>query len=423
MISFVDKNHVSDVNVQKTTNLLLKNCGENIEKGLVFNNFDPELITGIFTEHAKESLVVPEMIQTNAFEYFATVPIKLSENPNICDEYFTSRREALDELVPQYANEPPSLKNRIQLDSTDNKITGVELGQYNGRVGVYKQLSANGADYSYHLCATGGAQLVGEELSKKLKEKIDLVKGIGGASITHKELVMDNDFGYARYIAENNVKRILYNAAVALELKLPTLLYRNVKINPVMQEYPSSVIPARTQTINDIVNISSLSVGIYREIVPATEVRTSNEHYVLEGPADPIYVFSTTDKCARNIQNGLPATTGRKTPLPINKAAIVAPSTPEQKLGYERSTKSVFWEAPNMIHPDVIPGTFNRVINKNVTENSFIDHLIELGLHKKSQPEILLPVIVKISNPYLVREQTQTPVPQSSSSTKYDYDE
>ncbi len=447
MFSFVSKEHVIDDGVRRTTEAILKNCGGNIRSGLIYNNFDGEQVTGIVTEHLEKSAVVPELIHGNAFEYLCVVPINVKDNPHIVDEhdpnfgekYFMGRKKELDELVPQYAKVPPSLKNRNRNNSKDTRIVGVELGQYGGRVGVYKVIAENGEEYHYFLVASGGAQLACEELSKMVKEKVELVKGIQGPSMTHEELVDDKDFGYARYVARYNVLRTMYNAASALGIKVPSTLYKDVEINPVFQVYPSFVIPARTQTMNTISdsiahcvddNETISVVGICREVVPASEVRTTNQHYVAEGPADPIYLFDTNHPTTRNIQNGLPCTTGRNKPLPLNIAAVndfAKTMSQEQKNTYDRRAKHVFWEnAPNQsIHPDVVPGTFNRLITKN--ETSFVDHLFELGLHKKAVPDRLIPVIVKISNPYLIRPQIDTTVSATTKSplppSAYDYDE
>jgi hypothetical protein len=382
---------------------ITETCGEGVlVKGQYFKNFDSERLTGIKTLLRLDAKANGDLIHGDSFQYVASVPI---EGENLSDDYFLQRRNVLDEAVPQYgADAPPSFAFRSRQNNNDTRITDVELGQYGGRVGVYKQIDENGENTRYHLVAVGGAQLACEDLKNFIGERAEAIENWSTSNtFDNNKLRLTDEFGYARHVAEINVKRMLYRAASAFEVKIPTTPYVNVNLDLSKQSFPSMAIPSHLQTINTIgMELSSAinqnTLGIYREVVPPTQIAQENPVYILEGPADPIHVFEVSGSTLRQ---GIPATSGRRKQLPQNVGSIAI----EHPAEYKKRTERVFFEGKNE-HPDLDSGVFNKIQTRR-DNREFVDSLIKLGWNEKNHHERLIPVCVKVSNPFLIRQQQQ----------------
>jgi hypothetical protein len=107
--------------------------------------FDKERVTGIGMMADPKKPVNAEVIRGDSFQYLAATLVDMSANPHIdiknADAYFVSKKDDLGAAVPQYGEKaPPSLQYRDRRTSNDRVVTDVELGQYGGRIGVYKQV-------------------------------------------------------------------------------------------------------------------------------------------------------------------------------------------------------------------------------------------------------------------------------------------
>lgn len=114
--------------------------------GVAMKTFDKERVTGIGMMADPKKPVNAEVIRGDSFQYLAATLVDMSANPHIdpknADAYFASKKDELDAAVPQYgAKAPPSLQYRDRRTSNDRVVTDVELGQYGGRIGVYKQVT------------------------------------------------------------------------------------------------------------------------------------------------------------------------------------------------------------------------------------------------------------------------------------------
>lgn len=406
---------------------ITETCGEGVlVKGRYFKNFDADRLTGIKTLLRMDAKANGDLIHGDSFQFVASVPIE-KQGTVLNDEYFLQRRAELDAAVPQYgATAPPSFAFRARQNNNDTCVTDVELGQYGGRVGVYKQMDdENGETTRYHLVACGGAQLACEDLQKFIGERVEAIENWSTPNtFDNNALRLSDEFGYAKHVAESNVRRMLYRAAQAFEVKIPTTQYVNVNLDLSKQSFPSMAIPQHMQTINTIDRElgphHEMALGIYREAVPAAQIAQENPVYILEGPADPIHVFEVSGSVLRE---GLPATSGRRKQLPQNVGAIAIENAQE----YKKKSEKVFFEGNNE-HPDLDAGVFNKIQMRR-DNREFVDSLISLGWNERNHHERLLPVCVKVSNPFLKRPATTATVSTAAATrvgakTKMDdYDE
>lgn len=281
-------------------------------------------------------------------------------------------------------------------------------------MGVYKKvLDEHGKQVQYCLVAVAGAEVACRELQQTVEQRAEEIANVGKAfndeqasdAYLNSELCLSDEFGYVRSVAAANVERLLADAAEALEVRIPTSQYVAVKLNPTLRSYPSIARTDKLQPINTI-EANHMQVGIYREVCPPSHVTTANNtHYVLQGPAAPIWDF---DVAGSHIRHGLPSTVGRAVTLPVNYAAGVEQLlTPDKKAAYESAQEHVFWEGSNRINFDVIPGVFNtlaRQRGQTTTSSQFLDHLATLGWNKDNIQERWVPVLVKCSDPFKNRD-------------------
>lgn len=386
------------------------------KQSMIFANFDAELLTGVKTCHDKYGKVAKDLIKSDAFHLMGIVLIDPIVNKHAqTDDYYMARRQALNDACPQFSDKPASLQYCAHDNGFDTEVWKPELGQYNGRVGVYKKtLDENGKNIQYCLVAVAGAEVACRELQQHVAERTDELESIGKAfgagedsdGFLNNDLYLSNEFGYVSAVAASNVKRLLADAAEALEVRIPTVQYQAVKLNPTLRSFPSMAVPDKLQPINTIESLGT-QLNIYREVCPPNEVTSANNtHYILQGPAAPIYEF---DVAGSRIPHGLPSTTGRLLQMPINYAAMNTEQLLEgsKKQDYESSTQHVFWEG-NHVNFDVIPGVFNslaRQRGQTTSSSAFLGHMASLGWNPDNVQERWVPVLVKCSDPFTNRGQ------------------
>lgn len=179
---------------------------ESLVRGLVMQTFDKERMTGIGLMADPNKAVNQDVIRGDSFQYLGAVQIDMDVNRHIdpakADAYFAGKRSELDAAVPQFgANAPPSLQYRDRQTSNDRVVTDVELGQYGGRVGVYKQTSLHDPDEptKYWLVAVGGAQKACEDLRKFVSEKMNGIENWDSAYL-NKQFQNSDELGKAFFL-------------------------------------------------------------------------------------------------------------------------------------------------------------------------------------------------------------------------------
>jgi hypothetical protein len=119
---------------------------KSLVQGIALKTFDRDRMTGLGIMADPNKPVNAEMIRGDSFQFLAATVVDMDHNRHIdaknADAYFQGKRAQLDAAVPQYGQRaPPSLQHRDRATSDDRVVTDVELGQYGGRVGVYKQVN------------------------------------------------------------------------------------------------------------------------------------------------------------------------------------------------------------------------------------------------------------------------------------------
>jgi hypothetical protein len=299
-------------------------------------------------------------------------------------------------------------------------VTDVELGQYGGRVGVYKQTPLHDPDEpaKYWLVAIGGAQKACDDLRKLVSEKMDGIENWGDAYL-NKQFQNSDELGYVNHVAESNVKRMLARAADAFGVRILTTQYVDVNLDLSKQAYPSIAVPDHFQTISAILpscpgalrgNIAQQNLSIYRECVPPHTLRHDQTLFVMEGPADLIHMI---DLGKTTFADGVPACTACREPLPVNTAAI--PTSIGNTIEYKKRLERVFFEGDN-IHPQLVSSAYQKIDGRG--DRTFIDSLVKLGWNdRENHRDRLVPLSVKVSNPFLTRPK------QATVGTKHEFDE
>lgn len=373
-------------------------------ESVIFANFDAELLSGFKTSHNKSGPVPKDLIKSDAFQYMGIVLIDPVVNAHAqSDEYYTQRKQALNEACPQFSQKPASLQYCSHDNGYDTQVWQPELGQYNGRVGVYKKLlDDHGKQVQYCLVACAGAEVACRELQQTISDRVENIEN-WGEGYTGDQLYLSDEFGYVSSVAAANVKRLLSDAAEALEIRIPTCKYVAIKLDSSTRSFPSEAVPDKLQPINTLQPIAT-RLNVYREVCPPNEVTSANNvHYILQGPAQPIYEL---DVAGSHIRHGLPSTTGRRVTLPVNYQAGVeqALDDADKRRQYESCKSHVFWET-TQVNFDVIPGVFNSLAKQRGQNNHFLSSLVQFGWNPDNVQERWVPVCVKCSDPFYNREQ------------------
>jgi hypothetical protein len=215
----------------------------------------------------------------------------------------------------------------------------------------------------YWLVAVGGAQRACEDLRKHVQNKMDGIENWSSAYV-NADFQKSDEFGYVDHVAQCNVRRMLTRAADAFGVEIPRTQYVNVNLDLSKQSYPLMAVPDHFQTISAIVpstqsalfgDVAQQNMCIYRECVPPQAIRQHQQLFILEGPADVIHMI---DVGSSSFPHGVPASTARTAPLPMNAAAI--PASIGQSAEYNARLSRVFFEGTHT-HPDIVSSAFQKV--------------------------------------------------------------
>jgi hypothetical protein len=288
----------------------------------------------------------------------------------LTDADFEGKEHLLQEAVPQFSKNPPSLKCQSNQTHVDGKVWNPEFGEdEHAFAGVFKQ--TKGRESRFFIGVQAGAPMACKQLRDRIARK----------SMTFEELLNDNDYNYAHYIAQRNAQRIAYNVARALQLPI-----RHMSDIGSFKEYEYSGLPMRavpyyvqpTSTIQRISHDAQSAIGVYNKLSPV-----SNTHFVYEGPWNGIAVFHMAGK---GIGHALPAHSGKhEQPRKLSQYDI------------SKRMKNVLCEGDIRKHPDIIAETY-----KQVDSEEFLTEMNKLGWKTKNLHN-LIPVMIKIYNPNIKR--------------------
>lgn len=212
--------------------------------------------------------------------------------------------------------------------------------------------------------AVGGAQRACEDLRKHVASKVDGIENWSGTGYINADFQKSDEFGYVDHVAQCNVRRMLTRAATALGVEIPRTQYVNVNLDLSKQSYPLMAIPDHFQTISAIVpstqsalygDVAQQNMCIYRECVPPQTIRQHQQLFILEGPADVIHII---DVGSSSFPHGVPASTARTAPLPMNAAAI--PASIGESVEYKNRLSRVFFEG-STVYPDIVSSAYQKV--------------------------------------------------------------
>lgn len=347
---------------------IVKNYGEDqILKIQALHNADftdeEDVPGGLLMVHPLNANVHVDSLPLNAFSYLLITPIITDKAIDL-----ENLEKSLQEAVPQFSERPPSLKCQSLKGLVDGKTWDAELGEdEHAFAGVFKQ--SKGRDTRYFIGVQAGAPMA----CKQLKEKIARKK------MTYEELLADNDYNYAHYIAKRNAERLAYNVAAALKVPI-----RHMSDIGSFKEYEYSGLPMRaiasySQPTSSINRISQSAVGVFNKLSPV-----SKTHFVYEGPWNGIAVFHMNGK---GVGHALPSHSGKHAePKKLSPAEV------------GKRIQNVICEGDIKKHPDIVTESY-----KNVDSEEFLENMNKLGW-KTQNLRNLIPVMIKIYNPNLKRK-------------------
>lgn len=339
---------------------------------------EEDVPSGMLVIHPIDAPVHPDSIPEKSFSYLVLCPVKADKE--LRDDDFQIN-EKLDEAVPQYSENPPSMYNRNEKNQ-DIAEWQAELGE-DGFAGIFKKVKENGRSADYYVGVCAGA-------SKACTEFKDYLNSLDkDEPMTFQQLLDDPKFSYVKALAQRNAKRLAYNVARAFNVKIRHV--RDISaVGAPMRAEPAHGYQQAQSTIKvlDKGFKSREAVGVYHNVRPTQEA--NDMCFVYAGPYDGIAMFNMNGN-ARG--HALPATTGRQQQQLMGEAT----KYPESR------NKGVTWTKTKLLsdqHSDLHPDAF-RPIN-----DTFLEHMKSMGWRQTgtNNREYLVPVALKISNPELLRK-------------------
>ncbi len=322
---------------------------------------------GFLMVHPVDAKLHVDSLPLNAFTYMMIVPI-LSDVKEA-----DLKPELLHEAVPQFVSKdqtPPSLKCQSIDGSMDGKTWNAEFGEdEHAFAGIFNQ--TKGRDTRYFIGVQAGAPMACKQLRDRIARK----------NMTFEELLNDNDYNYAHYIAQRNAQRIAYNVARAFQLPI-----RHMSDVGAFKEQEFSALPMRavasyvqpTSTVQRITHDSQSAIGVFNKLSPL-----SKTHFVYEGPWNGIAVFHMR---TGGIGHALPSHSGK-----LEKPKKLSPAEISKRM------KNVLCEGDIKKHPEIISETY-----KSVDSEDFLESMNKLGW-KTQNLRNLIPIVIKIYNPNVKR--------------------
>lgn len=358
-------------------NAIVKNYPDNgivqIKAAHTVDFTDPEDVPGgIVMIHPPNAAVHVDSLPLNAFTYMAIAPILPTKNWTDAD--FTGKEQAINEAVPQFAPNPPSLKCRSGLENgMDGRAWQAELGEdENAFAGVFKQ--TKGRETRYFIAVQAGAPMACKQLRQRIAKQTP----------TFEQLLLDKDYNYCHYLAQRNVQRLAYNVARAL--KVPV---RHIDDSGAHREYEYSGLPMiavpsylqPTSTILPVSHGSEAAIGVFNKLTPIKNAAPTA--FVYAGPYEGIVPFHFNGK---GIGHGIPVHVGKE-------------ANP-RKLSHEeirKRSEGVFCEGDIRKHPDITTDAF-----KSAETKEFKDAMTQIGWEMQGVTP-MVPVTLKIFNPAIKR--------------------
>lgn len=402
-------------------NALTALVSDSLIRGRAFVNMDAgrdlsSAPAGVMTLHKPKEPVNPELISDSLFQYLAVAPIIHPEDLGYeyDDAYFQNEKTfaRLNEAVPQFGGNAFSIvKHRSRRDNRDINAWEAELGQDNACAGIYKMVHENGIDTEYCVLVRAGSPFACNELKAMVAKRAD-----GPNPMTWEEFDRCDETSAVRANAQNNALRLAYNVALACAVNIPRIQDGEAHTKNGSQPWRSTADPQRVSSVEEIYHQSIPNGG--RAIAVFNEVTSSNRvcdtHHVMGSCADNVLQFCTVGLNPRDV--ALPCTTGRKTALPQNGQVIADQVNADDKLKrrHAKLSKRFIWEGKDEVpfHPDIQPESHYTANPRR--DRAFVDAMASLGWDHKRGFNVMYPVAVKLSNPFLKRPAHGSKDPNTS---------
>lgn len=365
---------------------------------------------GIMTLHDPQSLVTPDMISDQMFQYLCVVPINHPEDlgDEYTDAYFQTdeQRARLNEAIPQYSEAPYSLTvHRSRRDNRDRKPWEAELGQDNAWAGVIKARTEDGEDCEYYVVARAGSPYACNELRAIVADRAE---GATQKPMTWAEFDECQETSAARANAQLNARRLAFNVGLAMGVTVPNVQDGEAagRTKPSMA-WGEKMVCQHVSTVDEICVDDAKHVpngqciGVFNEVTPSHKI--DKDLYVASSGAGPMLKFHMDEFLPSDV--GVPCTTGRKLPLPENARGVTERYEKDDKLKkyHAKAKKRFIWEGQDQLpfHPDINPNAHYSAVPRK--DQTFVDQLCGLGWNRRASYDVFTPVMVKLCNPYKKR--------------------
>lgn len=328
----------------------------------------------------------------NTIGHYLMVSKLLPRKGGYNDAFFQTdeMRQRLNSNVPQFNENPPSYALRNKRTNKDVDVWGPELGPEDGMVGVFKIMEPNGRDAQYYMAVKSSIPEVAQEFKQDIARSDE--------KLTFSDLVDDRRLHFIDYLGRRNAYRLMFAAARSLGVAIPFGPDHDHYVPPThaVGDDNNVAVPMRAEPehIHAISSIEPLSQGgheriaVYNGVAPSTQCE--DECFTYVSPYDGIVRFNMNGN-GRGL--ALPVVTGKKTP-----STDTSEVASEIKKRAEQS--SIVWEQQEKypehvaLHPEA----------HHLVDRDFLRSMQQSGWSREDERDIMIPVLIKISNPTLKRK-------------------
>lgn len=347
---------------------------------------DENVAGGSLAIHDMDAVVHPDSIPASFFEHMIVVPINdhASKPDGYKDSDFLDKVDLLQDAVPQYSDNPPSLAKWDPNRNSDGDVWEPELGHdENAFAGIVKRMRSNQRDADYYIAVKAGAPLASQELKEQL---------VAEGPITFSKLIKDPRLHYVNAVALRNAKRIAYNVAQKLGLPIHSVSDVSAYAPTTFSALPRRAEPTANRTkarIGYQYTVSSIQpmdykgeecVGIFHKVRPVGEAIGLN--MVVGSPVDGIHVFKMPQK---PLGFAIPSDTGRR--IPLDDANLEHAET-------ARRHRGVVWDGDHSALKTLGQAVYHPI------DDDFYRGMKQMGWKQEGVNAVtsLTPVILKVSN-------------------------
>jgi len=357
---------------EEKLNAMLKN--NDVDEMALFRNHsasDDGHATGYVAVTDRNTKLTAEMIPNSLFETFVIARI-IDPNGDINEKLIQEKTNQLDSVTPVTVADGPKLSKKGKTDGIDSATWSPEIGTKTGFAGIFKRTQNGGWEDEFFIGVRAGVPKAVEEL----REKVMARKG----DMTIGQFIGSDGFAYVKYLSERNAKRMVWNIARKMGLKVSVqqdvCSYYNKNT-----AQPNMAYNVDQQMISDMIYDSNRNH--YCIMSEASPVSSSvDKFFVIQGPREGILQFDTR-KSTVNV--AAPCTTRFVRGKPTAKQSVKDIAQVSRRFLYPN-------KARQSVHPHLAPEAYDRV------DDEFRNNLDEFGFNDVSNVLRYHSVLVKIAN-------------------------